>query len=269
VTVNELTRFPVIGEWYDVEAPSTSGSSNQVQFLVVSAFVEFTPRLKPGDVEYITNLDLGVTIAPPAGLAVTASGTGGTLAAGGHFWVVTAIDANGETSKSTEVNATTTGSTSSAVLTWSAVNGATGYKVYRGTSTTNENILVATLGNVLTYTDTGSSGTSASPPATNTAELSGNTALAIAPVQARIYEGQLQTIDQADTPNIQLLANSTILGLAPDGLIYDVAFTNVVYAGNAQVLSNFAFTAPTTSTTIDLGDPNLVRLEYNPAGYTQ
>jgi hypothetical protein len=269
VTVSELTYFTVVGNYYDVEAPATSGSSNQVQFLIVSAFVEFTPRLKPGDVEYITNLDLGVQLTPPSGLAVTASGTGGTLAAGGHYWVITAIDANGETTKSTEVNATTTGTTSSAVLTWNSTNGATGYKVYRGTTTTNENILVATLGNVLTYTDTGAAGSSASPPTTNTAQLSGNTGLAIAPVQARIYEGQLQTIDQADTPNIQLLANSTILGLAPGGLIYDVAFSNVVYAGGAQTLSNFAFAAPASSTTVDLGDPNLTRLQYNPTGFTQ
>jgi hypothetical protein len=91
--------------------------------------------------------------------------------------------------------------------------------------------------------------------------------LVIAPIQARIYEGELQTIDQADTPNIQLLANSSILGLT--SLIYDVSFSDVVYSSAAQVLSNFAFTAPTTNTTIDLSDPTLTRLQYNPTGWTQ
>jgi hypothetical protein len=200
-------------------------------------------------------------------VSVAGSTTGGTFAAGTYFWVVTATNANGETGKSNEVNAQLTGSTGSATLTWNAVDGATGYKVYRGTSTTNENKLVATLGNVTTYTDTGTAGTTASVPATNTAEWSQNTSLVIAPIQARIYEGELQTIDQADTPNIQLLANSSILGLT--SLIYDVSFSDVVYSSAAQVLSNFAFTAPTTNTTVDLSDPALTRLQYNPTGWTQ
>jgi hypothetical protein len=268
MTVNELTFFTVTGHWYDVEAPITSGSTNTPQFQVISAFVEFTPRLAPGTVENITNLDLGVTLAAPADLAVQGAGTGGTLAAGTYFWVVTAINANGETVKSNEVQTTVTGSTSSAKLTWQAVTNATGYNVYRGTSTTNENKLITTInsGSTITYTDTGTAGTTVSPPTTNTAELSANTALAIAPIQARIYEGELQTIDQADTPNIQLLANTAILGLTT--LIYDVAFSDVVYASNAQVLSNFAFTAPTTNSTVDLSDPTLTRLPYNPTNYT-
>jgi hypothetical protein len=69
VTVNQLTFFPVTGYWYDVEAPLLSGSSNQPQFLVVSAFVTFTPaRIAPGTVEYITNLDLGFTLSIPVKL---------------------------------------------------------------------------------------------------------------------------------------------------------------------------------------------------------
>lgn len=268
MTLNQLTYFTVVGNFYDVEAPSTSGSTNEPAFMIISAFVEFTPRLAPGTLEYISNLDLGATIAAPSGLAVTASTSGGTLTAGAHFWVITATDSNGETTRSNEASATTTGSTSSAALSWNAVDGASGYNIYRGTTTTNENVLVTTIGSgtTTTFTDTGAAGTSATPPSTNTAEASGNTALAIAPVQARIYDGQLQTIDQADTPNIQLLANSTILGLTT--LIYDVAFSDVVYAEQAQVLSNFAFTAPTTATTIDLGDPTLTRLPYAPNNYT-
>ena len=265
MTVNQLTYFPVVGYWYDVEAPATSGSTNQPQFLVVSAFVTFTPRLAPGTVEYLTNLDLGFQLSAPSNLAVVASGTGGTLSAGTNFWVVTAVDANGETTRSNEVQATLTGSTSSAALSWTAVPGATSYNVYRGTSTTNENILVANTVNP-TYTDTGAAGTSVTPPSTNTAEVSANTALAIAPITARILNGQLQTINQPDTPNIQLLANTSVLGLSKP-LIYDVAFTNVVYAGNNQVLNNFAFTAPTTNAVINLTDPTLTRLPYNPTAY--
>jgi hypothetical protein len=257
--------FPCTGYWYDVEAPLLSGSSNQPQFLVVSAFVTFTPRIAPGTVEYITNLDLGFTLSIPSNLSVVPSTTGGTLTSGNKYWVVTAVDANGETTRSSEVTSVLTGSTSSAVLSWTGSPGAVSYNVYRGTTAGGETTLVANTPNT-TYTDTGAAGTSVTPPSTNTAEVSANTALAIAPIQARILSGQLQTIDQADTPNIQLLANTPVLGLSKP-LIYDVAFTNVVYASSAQVLNNFAFTAPTSSTTVNLTDPTLTRLPYNPTAY--
>src|ERR1700761_7987038 len=154
MSANQLTYFTVTGQFYDVESPSTSGSSNKPQFLVVSAFVEFTPRLAPGDMEYVANLDLGVTLAAPSGLIATSSGTGGSFAAGTYFWVVTAVDANGETTKSNEVQTVLTGSTSSVALSWNTVDGATGYNVYRGTSTTNENKLITTV-TTTSYTDTG------------------------------------------------------------------------------------------------------------------
>lgn len=52
-----------------------------------------------------------------------------------------------------------------------AANGATGYKVYRGTAAGAENVLVATLGTVTTYTDTGAAGTAATVPTSNTSTL--------------------------------------------------------------------------------------------------
>lgn len=97
------------------------------------------------------------------------------------------------------------------------------------------------------------------------APVTGDTAIALAPITARILSGQLQTINGPDTPNIQLLANSPALNLAAQGissLIYDVQITKVVYSGVAQTISNFAFTAPTNSTPICLTDPNLTRLTY-------
>jgi hypothetical protein len=264
MTAAQLTYFPVTGRWYDVESPSLTGTTNLPQFLVVSAFVTFTPRIAPGTVEYITNLDLQMAIPAPVLVSATASTTGGTLAAGSYWYVVTATTANGETVASNQFGVATTGSTSSVVLPWLPVDGATGYKVYRGTSSGGENKLLTTT-TALTYTDTGTAGTTATPPVTNTAELSANTALAIAPITARIYEGELQTINQAGTPGVSLLSNSTALGLS--SLIYDVAFTQVVYASKIQNLTNFAFTAPTDTTPIDLASPTLTRLPYNPTAY--
>jgi len=83
--------------------------------------------------------------------------TGGTLPAGNMYWKVTATAGGGESPGSNEVTALLTGSTSTQVLTWTAVTGATGYNIYRGIATGAENVLVASVGTVLTYTDTGTS----------------------------------------------------------------------------------------------------------------
>lgn len=67
---NELTFFEVSGHYYDVESPQTSGSTNELQFLVVSALVVFTPRLAPGAIEYISNLDIGNSESANVSLAI-------------------------------------------------------------------------------------------------------------------------------------------------------------------------------------------------------
>src|SRR5947209_2216393 len=267
MTANQLTFFTVVGHWYDVEAPATSGTTNTPGFQVVSAFVTFTARLKPGTVINVADLDLRQLLGAPPGLTVTPSATGGAFTGGTYFWVVTTTTPDGESTRSTEVSTSLTGTTASATLSWQHVPGAAGYKIYRGTAANTENKLIATLTdvNTTTYTDTGTAGTTATPPSTNTAELSANTAIPLAPVTARILNGELEVINQADTANVQLLANTAITGLP--SLIYDVSFTNVVYAGAAQVLSNFAFTAPTSAVTVDLADPALTRLPYNPSDY--
>ena len=111
------------------------------------------------------------TINSPTNLAGTPAGTGGTLAANTYYWTITAITALGETTRSNEITATTTGSTSSNVLTWTAVTGATGYNVYRGTTAGGEATKVTSVGAVVTYTDAGATGTVASPPSVNTAAI--------------------------------------------------------------------------------------------------
>lgn len=76
------------------------------------------------------------TSAPTGVNAALASG--GTLATGGPFYYkVTAVSVSGESIGSTEVNATPSGSTKTINLTWTAVAGATSYKVYRTSATGN------------------------------------------------------------------------------------------------------------------------------------
>lgn len=107
-----------------------------------------------------------VTPGAPTGLTATPSTTGGTFAAGSYFWKVTATMPNGETTGSNEATATLTGTTSSVALSWSVPtgDGATGYKIYRGTGIGAQDKLVAVItdGTTDSYVDTGSAGTPAS-----------------------------------------------------------------------------------------------------------
>jgi hypothetical protein len=98
--------------------------------------------------------------------APSTSTSGGSLAAATYFYVVTAVDASGETTISNEVSIATTGSTSSVTLTWPVVAGATGYRVYRGTSAGTEGTRYTAASSP--FTDTGAAGTAASPPGANT-----------------------------------------------------------------------------------------------------
>lgn len=122
--------------------------------------------MRPGD----TVIGLSGSLPAPVGLAVVGSTTGGTLAAASYYYKVTATNANGETVGSSEAVAITTGATSSVALSWTRLLGATGYKVYRATSTGNETILATVPGGTTTtYTDTGATTSAGAPPTTGTA----------------------------------------------------------------------------------------------------
>lgn len=120
----------------------------------------------------------GNTISVPSGVNATGSGTGGTLNAATYYYVVTAFNIAGETIASAEVSATTTGTTSSVAISWSHVSGVfdlatraqvdAGYRIYRGTVSGAENLLVATVAaTATTWTDTGVAGVAGAPPGSN------------------------------------------------------------------------------------------------------
>lgn len=110
----------------------------------------------------------GDLLSVPVLNAPSTATTGGTLAAATYYYKITALNAAGETIASNEVSQVTTGTTSTVTLTWAAISGATGYRVYRGTAAGLENAYYAP-GNVTTFTDTGAASTAGSPPASNSA----------------------------------------------------------------------------------------------------
>lgn len=113
------------------------------------------------------------TIAVPASITISPSTSGGTLPAGAHFYVVTALNANGETIASAEVTTVNTGSTSSNLIGWGAVTGASGYRVYRGTVTGLESVYYTASGT--SYTDTNAAVTGTATPPTNNSAIKGTT----------------------------------------------------------------------------------------------
>lgn len=108
----------------------------------------------------------GTPLAPPVQSAATTSTAGGTglAASTAYYYVITALNAAGESLRSNEVTVTTgLGTTNSNTLAWAASAGAASYTVYRGTAAGAENAFYA-LGNVLTYVDTGAASTAGSTP---------------------------------------------------------------------------------------------------------
>lgn len=117
---------------------------------------------------------LAFELTPPPVVAGTAT-TGGALTAGTYKYYVTALTAVGETGLSNEVTVTTSAGNLTSTLTWGAVTGATGYKVYRTAAAglSGSELLLATLGVVLTYADAAVGAPSGALPTTSTAYAPG------------------------------------------------------------------------------------------------
>jgi hypothetical protein len=116
----------------------------------------------------VFNADTNLAISPavalgtPQNVVVTGNAAGGALAAGTYYYKIVAVNAVGVSLGSSEVNVTTTGSTSSAQLSWNDVAGATSYRVYRGTSAAGEDHYQVSGGN--TFIDAGAVGTTGTVP---------------------------------------------------------------------------------------------------------
>lgn len=107
-------------------------------------------------------------VQTPGAPTLTPSTTGGSLATGNVFVKLTALGTTGETLAAAERSTAVTGPTASVGVTWTAVTGATGYRVYVGSSAGTEAQFFAP-GNVTSFTITTLTGTAGTPPGTATA----------------------------------------------------------------------------------------------------
>lgn len=98
--------------------------------------IQTDPNLSPP--EFVTTDSGGAiseTLEEPKELAGSLEETGALTKELDYYYVVTAINDYGETLASTEKKLTTTATKKQVSLTWKAVTGATGYRVYRSTAT--------------------------------------------------------------------------------------------------------------------------------------
>jgi peptidoglycan/xylan/chitin deacetylase (PgdA/CDA1 family) len=154
---SRVARPGLTGTWANT---AEDHSGNNAERATISAY-------SSGDMKLISQQD--ATLANPTLSSATASATGGRLAAAAYYYEITATTAYGETVPSNEVGASTAGASGSVALSWPAVKGATGYRIYRAGASGQETPL-AGVGAVTSYTDSGSSapGTT-TPPSSNTA----------------------------------------------------------------------------------------------------
>lgn len=165
------------------------------------------------------NSFIGFTLGPIGAMAaptgVTAVATTGTIPASTVSYKVTAFNQTGETLPSTAgtvVLATTGGAT----VSWSAVPGAEGYRVYGRTGGSEK--LLTQVGNVLTWTDSGAlSPQTVTPPTTGRASniAAPTTANVLACVDLTEYVSGLNFTAQGNTvptPNLKQLFETSIEG---------------------------------------------------------
>ncbi|HJT30698.1 MAG TPA: hypothetical protein VJ783_01440, partial [Pirellulales bacterium] len=117
----------------------------------------------------------------PPGLQTVTPQPLGSLPPGTYDYVVTAVNAQGETLASNELSGTAATPDFEMQLTWTPVSGATGYHIYRGTASGQENSLIASLpASATQFIDNGTeTDIAGSPPAASTAQANGNYYVAV------------------------------------------------------------------------------------------
>jgi hypothetical protein len=108
-------------------------------------------------------------LTTPTISGITSSATGGTISAGTYYYKMVAVDVNSSTTNgSNEVSITVTGSTSSIVISWGIIQGASSYRIFRSTTSNSYSSYVSVNGvNSVSLTDTNQATTAGTIPTIN------------------------------------------------------------------------------------------------------
>src|SRR4029077_13426290 len=160
--------------------------------------------------------------AAPSGLSASLAAGGALTVSQTYFYEVTATNAQGETGPSTEATATPTAGNRTINLSWTALSGATGYNLYRGTSSGGENVLIGqTAGN--SFSDNGIAGSSRTPAQNNTSLVP-----TIAPGRNAFFNISRGQTTPALAPGVTVQSPNT-----PSGLTATLAAGGALTAGQA------------------------------------
>jgi uncharacterized phage protein gp47/JayE len=124
-----------------------------------------------GDTITFQTTETGTSISPlpvPSGVVVTPSNTGGVLVAGTRYYHVTALNQFGETTGSADLAGTTTTNTGTNTITWTAIPGATAYRIYVTQTNASLGQLVNTVAATTTFVDDGTVTPGQAEPSINT-----------------------------------------------------------------------------------------------------
>lgn len=159
-------------------------------------------------------MGIAFEVLPSPSNFVGAPAAGGALTAGTYKYYLTTLNANGESTVGTEVTVTTASTNLTAHLTWTAVTGATGYKVYRTAAggASNTELLVTTLGLVTTYDDTAVGSPSGAFPTLNTAT---NPGVYVAPTKFFPFTAESLKFMQATQWRRPIRKSADIIGAVP------------------------------------------------------
>jgi hypothetical protein len=167
-----LPTAPVRGLFSQNDRTFAVGGTKLYELTTAGSYVERgATAIASPTTPVITTSPLTAAIAAPAAPVLT---HGGALGSTTYGYRISAINAIGETTASNEGQSpygfATLSGTNWNILSWSAVEGCTGYKVYRTTGGTDTlpRLLATVPSTVLVYHDIGQSGTAASLPAANT-----------------------------------------------------------------------------------------------------
>jgi hypothetical protein len=261
ITVNQLVKFTVTGSYYAVADPQVSGNLNSPLFQPISGLVTFTPRLAKGQQIYVNNYLVSPAYNAKQTVSLLGLPTGGTwtLSFGGYETWALAWNATPTQVQAALIALPSIGPANCVVV--ADVEPFT-YDV-EFTGDLGLQPIPAMSGDADLLDNAQGAGfceITVIATALGSPEIIADTAVSIPTLTARIWNGVLSTIDVADTPNFQLVANTPALGLST--LIYDVTFDSVTFNGGPQTIAPFAFVAPTYDEQISLTDPDLTRLDY-------
>jgi len=215
--------------WYN-------NSNSYVQAAATTAGVPFTLSAS------VTPASLAVPV-----IAGISGSTGGSLVSGTtYYYKMTATNAAGETTPSAQFSYTPSGSNLVANLSWTTVPGATGYKIYRSTTsgTFGASSLLTTLiyGSSVGYQDTGTSTSTGTPPSSNTAVSP--VTLTAATVTASAGPNDVSVASNWSTASLPASGDTLILdgSISSSSLLYGLSSLSSITLANLNIYGTFTGT---------------------------